>query len=113
MLSSYDGIVQQVPMLGPGAHPSCLAFVRLLEEGVGDREVVSRAQRQETESICVHLSNAVLPKYSSPDLRVRPNSIVEVSQKYNSILLGDGTDCPVKFPIEISSQGGGIHVDAV
>ena len=46
-----NDIIEHMPVFGPWVHPSCLVFVSLLEQRVGDAEVMRGTHREQQLAI--------------------------------------------------------------
>ena len=53
-------------MFRAGVLPGGLKFVLQLEQGVGDDQLILRAESEEAKSILIEFTNTVLPKHILP-----------------------------------------------
>ena len=58
MLPSQDG-VQEVPVFGAWVSPCCLEHIFLLEQGVGDDELMLRTELQKQAAVVITVANSV------------------------------------------------------
>lgn len=70
VLSPCDDIVIEMPMPRARVHPSGLVTGCHTEHGVGDGQVMYRAQSEEEESVTVAFAHSMFFDYSIPDLVV-------------------------------------------
>ena len=61
-----DYIVKQMPHLRSEVHPSCLIFIGLSEESVGDHQVFFCTKGQQEEIIGIHFSKAMVSQHPFP-----------------------------------------------
>ena len=77
MLPSQD-VVQGVPVFGAWVSPCCLEPILLLEQGVGDDELMLREELQKQAPVVIAVANSVSTWDSFPQFEVSSNSCVEV-----------------------------------
>ena len=65
-VSSADNDVIKEPVFRAGVLPGGLKFVLQLEQGVGDDQLILRAESEEAKSILIEFTNTVLPKHILP-----------------------------------------------
>ena len=58
MLPSQD-VVQQVPVFGSWMSPCCLEPILLLEQGVGDDELMLKTELQKQAPVVIAVANSV------------------------------------------------------
>ena len=58
MLLSQD-VVQEVPVFGTWVSPCCLEPILLLEQGVGDDELMLRTKLQKQTTVVIAVANSV------------------------------------------------------
>ena len=78
MLPSQD-VVQEVPVFGVWVPPRCLKPVLLLEQGVGDDELMLKTELQKQAAVVITVVNSVSTYDSFPQFEVSSRSCVEVS----------------------------------
>lgn len=78
-LANYD-VVQNVPMLRTRVAPGRLKAFMLLEQGVGDGQLVFRTELQQQAPIVIAVPMTVSSKNSLPQLRVSANSGIEIAK---------------------------------
>ena len=78
MLPSQD-VIHEVPVSGAWVAPCCLEPVLLLEQGVGDDELMLRTELQKQAPVVIALANSVSTYDSFPQFEVSSHSCVEVS----------------------------------
>ena len=78
MLRSQD-VVQKVPVCGAWVSPCCLKPILLLEQGVGDDELMLRRKLQKQAPIVIAVANSVSTWDSFPQFEVSSHSCIEVS----------------------------------
>ena len=58
MLLNQD-VVQEMPVFGAWVLPCCLEFILLLEQGVGDDELMLRSELQKQAPIVIAVANSM------------------------------------------------------
>ena len=53
------GVVQEVPVFGAWVSPCCLELILLLEQGVGDDELMLRTELQKQAPVVIAVANSV------------------------------------------------------
>ena len=78
MLPSQD-VVQEVPAFGAWVSPCCLEPILLLEQGIGDDELMLRTELQKQAPIVIAVANFMSTYDFFPQFEVSSHSCVEVS----------------------------------
>ena len=78
MLPSQD-VVQEVPVSGAWVSPCCLEPLFLLEQGVGDDELMLRTELQKQASVVIAVANSVSNYDFFPQFEISSHSCFEVS----------------------------------
>ena len=61
-----NGVVNEVPVLGPRMHPRSLVHVTELEKGVCDGKTQFRAERKQSENAAMDVANTMMSNVSMP-----------------------------------------------
>ena len=78
MLPSQD-VIHEVPVSGAWVAPCCLERVLLLEQGVGDDELMLRTELQRQAPVVIAAANSMSTYDFFPQFEVSSHSCVEVS----------------------------------
>ena len=78
MLPSLD-VVQEVPVFGAWVSVRCLEPIPLLEQGIGDDELMLRTELQKQAPVDIAVANSVSIYDFFPQFEVSSHSCVEVS----------------------------------
>ena len=97
-----NDVVNEVPMFGPGMHPRSLVHVTELEEGVCDGKTQFRAEREQPETVTIHVANTMFANDSVPYVfyMISAYPCIEIAQQYVFVVLLNtlvgGIQCVIK-----------------
>ena len=77
---TYDGKVNQVPVLWARVHPGGLKFVLELKHGVRDIERKLWADFEQTNTIVVAFTDTMSPDDSLPHVVISANPCIEIAE---------------------------------
>ena len=61
-----NGVVNEVPVFGPGMHPRSLVHVTELEESACDGKTQLRAETEQPETATIHVANTMMTNDCMP-----------------------------------------------
>ena len=85
----HDDIVNEVPVFRTRMLPGRLEAVFLLKKSIRHHQIVLGTESKEPNSICVHITNAVVSKNSLPGQMISTNSSVKVPEENYTVLFWD------------------------
>ena len=96
-------------------NPGCFKSVLLLEDGIGDENLLLSAKLHQQVPVVVAVTNGVSAKYSFPGICILVHSSIEITKDYHLIVCKGALETAAELRVELvffckfSSKSWSIH----